>query len=257
MDSSFQRKIVLITGASSGLGAAIARKFAEHGTLLSLTGRNEVNLENVAKDCKDKGAREVLTILADFVNLEDIKKVAEKTIEKYGKLDVLINNAGVARFGDLESVKFPDFDWMFQINIKSVVYLSQLLIPHLVKSKGNIVNLSSVASTIQYPQALIYGMTKSSLDQFTKTIALEYAPKGVRVNAVNPSGIRTSLLRHEFENNQDADSAWDNFAQFHPMGRLGTVEDVVSAVMFLASDASSWTTGQCLVLDGARSLNAN
>uniref|UniRef100_UPI001939E40E 3-oxoacyl-[acyl-carrier-protein] reductase FabG-like n=1 Tax=Styela clava TaxID=7725 RepID=UPI001939E40E len=254
MSDSFQNKVVLVTGASSGFGKAIALQFAERGALLALTGRNKVNLEKVATECKNKGAKDVLMTLADLGKLEEIKNVAEKTIEKYGKLDVLVNNAGVIQFGNLENSKLEDLDWQLNINVKAVVYLTQLLIPHLVISKGNIVNISSVSSTMQFPQALFYGLTKSALDQFTKTIALEYAPKGVQVNSVNPSIVPTALLRTVPGGIPD-DATFEKISSLHPIGRNGTVDEVASAVLFLASDSSAWTTGQCLMLDGARSLN--
>ncbi|XP_039269665.2 3-oxoacyl-[acyl-carrier-protein] reductase FabG-like [Styela clava] len=255
MNCNFKGKIVLITGASSGIGAATALLFADHGSSLALTGRNQTNLEKVAKECKSKGAKDVLTIIADFVNLEDVKKVADETIKTFGKLDILVNNAGVVTDGNLEELTMENFDWQFQVNVKSMVYLTQLLMPELVKTKGNIVNVSSICSVCQYPGILIYNMTKSAVDQFTKTIALEYAPRGVRVNAVNPSSVQTELYRYKSDwNSETKEKVYEDKEKLHPIGRNGTAEEVANAILFFASESSAWTTGQCLLLDGGRCL---
>ncbi|XP_039269668.2 3-oxoacyl-[acyl-carrier-protein] reductase FabG-like [Styela clava] len=258
MNCNFKDKIVLITGASSGIGAATALLFADHGSLLAITGRNQTNLEKVAKECKSKGAKDVLTIIADFVNLEDVKKVADEVIKTFGKLDILVNNAGVITNGNLEELTMEDFDWQFQVNVKSMVYLTQLLMPELVKTKGNIVNVSSICSVCQYPGVLIYNMTKSAVDQFTKTIALEYAPRGVRVNAVNPSNIWTEINRNKSGwDSETVKKFYEDRAKVHPIGRNGTTEEVANAILFFASESSAWTTGQCLLLDGGRRLAVN
>uniref|UniRef100_UPI00193A9DA2 3-oxoacyl-[acyl-carrier-protein] reductase FabG-like n=1 Tax=Styela clava TaxID=7725 RepID=UPI00193A9DA2 len=258
MNCNFKDKIVLITGASSGIGAATALLFADHGSSLAITGRNRINLEKVAKECKSKGAKDVLTIIADFVNLEDVKKVADEVIKTFGKLDILVNNAGVITNGNLKELTMEDFDWQFQVNVKSMVYLTQLLMPELVKRKGNIVNVSSICSVCQYPGVLIYNMTKSAVDQFTKTIALEYAPRGVRVNAVNPSNIWTEINRNKSGwDSETVKKFYEDRAKVHPIGRNGTTEEVANAILFFASESSAWTTGQCLLLDGGRRLAVN
>lgn len=183
---NFDGKVVLITGASSGIGEGTAKYLAKLGANLVLTGRNVDNLNKVGAACESVNNKKPLLLVADVTKVEDNKKVIEEIISKYGKLDVLVNNAGIIGNGSIEDTSLEQYDEIMNTNVRAVYHLTMLAVPHLVQSKGNIVNLSSVAGNRSFPGILAYGMSKAAIDQFTKCIALELAPKQVRVNAVNP-----------------------------------------------------------------------
>lgn len=192
---SFSNKVVLITGASSGLGRGTAECFAKEHALIAITGRNVTALDEVEKRCFEIGAKDVLQICVDFSDQSKIAPVIDSVVEKFGRLDILINNAGTLKHGNILTATAEDFDLHFTINVKSMFLLTQRAIPHLIASKGNIVNVSSLAGPHSFVSLLLYGMSKAAVDQFTKTIARECAPKGVRVNSVNPAVVKTNIGR--------------------------------------------------------------
>ena len=170
----FKGKVVLITGASSGIGAGTAEYLAKLGASLVLTGRNEENLKKVADKCSGKA----FMVLADVTKDEDREKIIEKTIERFGKLDVLVNNAGILENGSIENTSLEQYDRVMDTNVRSVYHLTMLATPHLIKTKGNIVNVSSVAGIRSFPGVVSYCVSKAAIDQFTKCVALELAAKG-------------------------------------------------------------------------------
>lgn len=190
---NFAGKVVLVTGASSGIGAATAVFLSKLGAKLSLTGRNVENLQKVIKDC-DK-ADSTFSIPADLNKESDIENIVKSTIDHYGQLDVLVNNAGIIETGTIENTTLAQYDRLMNTNVRSIYYLTMLAVPHLLKTKGNIVNVSSVNGIRSFPGVLAYNISKASVDQFTRCVALELAPKGVRVNCVNPGVILTELQR--------------------------------------------------------------
>lgn len=164
---SFENKVIIITGASSGIGAATAEFFAKEGALLSLVGRNEEKFEKVLEKIKESGVEaDPLVIIAD-VSI-DAERIINETIEKYGRLDILFNNAGFAIHGTIDDVQMKDFDAMFNTNVRGVVELTHLALPHLVETKGCIINNSSIGALRTFKNYLVYCMTKAALDQFTK-----------------------------------------------------------------------------------------
>lgn len=190
---NFAGKVVLVTGASSGIGAATAVFLSKLGAKLSLTGRNVENLQKVIKDCDKAGS--TFSIPADLNKESDIENIVKSTIDHYGQLDVLVNNAGIIETGTIENTTLAQYDRLMNTNVRSIYYLTMLAVPHLLKTKGNIVNVSSVNGIRSFPGVLAYNISKASVDQFTRCVALELAPKGVRVNCVNPGVILTELQR--------------------------------------------------------------
>ncbi|XP_031626766.1 uncharacterized protein LOC116343033 [Contarinia nasturtii] len=246
---SFAGKVILITGASNGIGAAAAEYFAEEGALLALVARNAERFEKVLANMKGKGIEmEPLVILADVAI--DAERIINETIDKYGRLDVLINNAAFGNHESLETLNIENFDTMMATNVRSVIQLTKLAIfPHLIESKGNVVNISSIAGIASFQNFLIYSMTKAALDQFTKCVAMEVAKKGVRCNSVNPGFIDTDF--HGFErNSEEYASLMQANIEMHPIGRVGQSEDIVDAIAFLASEKASFVTGHLFVVDG-------
>ena len=243
-------KVALITGASSGIGAATAKLFSKLGATLALSGRNVENLEKVANECE--GAKKPLLIKADLGIEEDTKLVLDKTISELGKIDILINNAGVLEMGTVENTSLEQYDRVMNVNLRAVYHLTMLATPHLIETKGNIVNVSSVNGIRSFPGVLAYNISKAGLDQFTRCVALELAPKGVRVNSVNPGVIITELQKRGGLNDEAYSNFLERSKQTHALGRPGNVDEVAEAISFLASDNASFTTGCNLPVDGGR-----
>lgn len=246
---SFAGKVVLITGASSGIGAATAVHLAQLGASLSISGRNKDNLNNVAKRC---GQSKLFIVTGELTDENDVKNIIDSTIKHYGKLDVLINNAGILEKGSIESTSLEQYDRVFNINVRSVYQLTALAVPHLIKTKGNIVNVSSVNGLRSFPGCLAYCMSKSAVDQFTRCIALELGPKQVRVNAVNPGVVVTNLHRSSGMSEEQLNIFFEHSKETHVLGRTGEVTEVAKTIAFLASDDASFITGATLPVDGGR-----
>uniref|UniRef100_A0A7M5TT65 Uncharacterized protein n=2 Tax=Clytia hemisphaerica TaxID=252671 RepID=A0A7M5TT65_9CNID len=195
MSFDFNGRVALITGASSGIGKGAAIYLAKNGAKLAITGRNEENLKLVATQCEDvcPNKEKVLTIVGDLSKEEDTARTIEETIKHFNQLDILVNSAGIVVNGTAESTSLQDYDMQMNINLRSVFHITKLAIPHLIKTKGNIVNVSSVTGLRSFPGVSTYCMSKAALDQYTRTTALELASQQVRCNAVNPGVIRTEI----------------------------------------------------------------
>lgn len=246
---SFLGKIVLITGSSSGIGAATAHRLAKNGAVLALSGRNVDNLNAVAKDI---GGNKTFIVPGDITDELDTENILKKTIEKYGKLDVLINNAGILESGSIENTSLQQFDRLMNTNIRSIYHLTMLAVPHLIKTKGNIVNVSSVNGIRSFPGVLAYNISKTAVDQFTRCVALELAPKNVRCNSVNPGVTITELHKRGGMNEESYAKFLEHSKGTHALGRPGQATEIADAVVFLASDAASFITGCNLPVDGGR-----
>ncbi|ESP04767.1 hypothetical protein LOTGIDRAFT_109554, partial [Lottia gigantea] len=245
-------------GASSGIGRGTAVHFAKLGSKLSLHGRDGATLEETATLCIEAGASKdnILTELGDVRDESIREKIINKTIEKFGSLDVLVNNAGVLCSMPTLQTPNDNFDMVMDTNLKAPFALTKLAAPHLIKSKGSIVNVSSLGGARAFPLIGVYCMSKAALDMFTECICLELAPQGVRVNSVNPAIVVSNIHRRQINSPFKSDEALTQFItqqnDLHPLGRVGQPEDVAQAIAFLASDQSSFISGQTLFLDGGR-----
>jgi len=247
---NFAGKVVLVTGASSGIGARTAQKFAQLGASLSLTGRKLENLQKVAKECKGQNA--AFVVAGDITNSDDTKRILEETIKRYGRLDVLVNNAGIIETGTIENTSLEQYDRVMNTNIRSIYALTMLAVPHLIKTEGSIVNISSVNGIRSFPGVLAYNLSKAAVDQFTRCVALELAPKKVRVNSVNPGVTVTNLHKRGGMDEATYAKFLEHSRTTHALGRPGTVDELANAVLFLASDQASFITGASLPVDGGR-----
>ncbi|KAG4069104.1 hypothetical protein HA402_008415 [Bradysia odoriphaga] len=245
---SFLNKVVIVTGASSGIGADVVKRFATEAAKVVLVGRNEANLNKVRNELPANV--EALNIIADITKHED--SVINKTIDRFGQIDILINNAGVLQKGSVEDIEIGDFDDVMDVNVRSVFKLTKLAIPHLMKTKGNIVNVSSITGLRSFPNAISYCVSKAALDQFTKCTALDLARKGIRVNAVNPGTIGTGMHKKLGMTDEDFAAFLEKCKSTHAMGRHGDTSEVSSAILFLAGDTASFITGCCLSVDGGK-----
>ncbi|XP_055596128.1 3-oxoacyl-[acyl-carrier-protein] reductase FabG-like [Uranotaenia lowii] len=248
---NFAGKVVLITGASSGIGAATALKLSQLGASLALTGRNVENLNKVSKELA-VGTNTPFIIPGDITQETDTKRILEATISKFGKLDVLVNNAGIIETGTIETTSLEQYDRVMNTNIRSIYHLTMLAVPHLIKSQGNVVNVSSVNGIRSFPGVLAYNISKIAVDQFTRCVALELASKNVRVNCVNPGVTVTNLHKRGGMDEATYQKFLEHSKNTHAMGRPGKASEVADAIVFLASDAASFITGASLPIDGGR-----
>ena len=249
----FAGKVVLITGASSGIGAATAKYLGSLGASLALSGRNVDNLNKIASECVlPNNTPKPFIVTGELTDERDTKAILDKTIEHYGKLDVLVNNAGVIETGSIENTSLDQFDRMMNINVRCIYHLTTLAVPHLVKTKGNIVNVSSVNGIRSFPGVLAYCVSKAAVDQFTRCVALDLAPKQVRVNSVNPGVTITNLHKRGGMNEEQYKQFLQRTKDTHALGRPGDATEVAQAIAYLASDAASFITGTSMPVDGGR-----
>jgi NAD(P)-dependent dehydrogenase (short-subunit alcohol dehydrogenase family) len=247
----FQDKAVLVTGATSGIGQAAAARFAAEGARLALVGRNREALDATRATTAACGAH-VLAIQADVTREEDVRRAVDGAVGALGGLDVLVCAAGVIGTGSVENTTPELWDQMMAINVRSVFRLVQLSLPALVPRKGNVVVVSSVNGQRAFPNVLAYCCSKAAVDQFVMCASLELAPKGVRINAVNPGVTRTSLHRRSGMSEADYAAFVERSRTTHPIGRIGEPEEVADTILFLASDRAGMITGNCVFVDGGR-----
>lgn len=250
--ASLKGKVALITGASSGIGAATSVLFAKLGAQLALNGRNIENLSKIAEQCIENGAAQPLLVPGDLSDVNTVKRTVEETLSHFGRLDVLINSAGILAMGSIESTSLEQYDQVMNVNVRSVYFLTHLCVPHLIKTKGSIVNVSSVNGQRSFPGVLAYCMSKSAIDQFTCCTALELAAKQVRVNSVCPGVIITEVHRRAGLDEEQYARFLERCKETHALGRPGEADEVAQAIAFLASDAASYITGVNLPVDGGR-----
>lgn len=242
-----KNRVALVTGGSTGIGAAIAGQLAENGYKVLITGRNEKTLKQTA------GIHEAIEyIVADVSSLEDIEKTAwfiKQTIG-HGRLDVLVNNAGVGQPVPFDQITPEHFDDTFNINVRGLVFMTKAVLPLLKESRGNIINITSVVAGDPIPQFLVYSSTKGAVLTFTKGLAKALADDGIRVNAVSPGPIETPFFDKVDMSDEQKAGLGEAINRMVPLGRFGTVDEVADVVAFLASDRASYITGAEYKVDG-------
>ena len=252
--STLSGKVVLITGASSGIGAGSAKYFASLGCKLALVARSKEKLESVKQDCAESGAQEIIILPHDLSREKDCEQAVSDTVGHFGSLDILINSAGILMSGSIETLSSENYDKVMNINTKAAFLLTQLATPHLIKTKGCIVHVSSVTGIRAFPGVLGYCMSKAAMDQLVRCSALDLASKGVRVNSVNPGVIVTDCHRNGGMDEETYAKFLEHSRTTHALGRAGTVDEVSGMIGFLASDAASFITGQTIAIDGGRGI---
>jgi NAD(P)-dependent dehydrogenase (short-subunit alcohol dehydrogenase family) len=247
MQNSYTNKIVLVTGGTSGIGKTTAIAFADAGARVVLTGRREKEGLEVVAEIKKTGGTAAY-IRADVAKEADVVKAVDFVLSTHGRLDVAFNNAGVEIVGPLDRVTEEQYRRTFDINVWGVLNAMKHEVAAMLKSGGgSIVNVSSIAGHIGLAQASIYVATKHAVEGLTKAIAVEFAKQGIRVNAVAPGAIDTEMV-DRFAGKEGDVRNW--LISQHPVGRLGTAEEIAAAVLYLTSDAAKFTTGTILAVDG-------
>ena len=250
-------QVVLVTGASSGIGLACARAFAAAGYRVAAVARDSARLQELADECNAAG-QVVVPICFDLTGAEPVEALVEQVRRAVGVPAVLVNAAGAIVSGPVDSVGLDAWDFLMNLNVRSVYALSRAILPSLreVGSGASIVNISSVAGLRPFPNLSAYCVSKAAVDQLTRSMAIELAPQGIRVNAVNPGVVVTELHRRGGMSDEAYDAFLKRGADTHPLGRVGTPEEVAALVLTLASAQSGWITGETIAIDGGRHLTA-
>jgi NAD(P)-dependent dehydrogenase (short-subunit alcohol dehydrogenase family) len=245
-NNGFAGKVALVTGGTSGIGKATAIAFARAGAKVVLTGRREKEGAQVVAEIKKLGG-DAAFVRADVAKDGDVKKMVDFTVDKFGKLDVAFNNAGVEWKGPLDQATEAEYRRIFDINVWGVLNSMRHEIPVMLKNGGGaIVNTSSVAGHVGLPQVSVYIASKHAVEGLTKSAALEFAKQNIRINAIAPGVIGTEM----FDRFAGEDEVRNQIISITPVGRIGVSEEIAAAVLYLASDDAKFTTGSSLVVDG-------
>jgi NAD(P)-dependent dehydrogenase (short-subunit alcohol dehydrogenase family) len=243
-------KVALITGGTSGIGSATAIRFAGEGAAVAITGRNSERGEQVVKDIVANGG-EALFIRSDVRSSEDCRHAVDQTLERFGKIDVLFNNAGVFHPKSIPDCTEEEWDETIDSSLKGAFLMSKYVLPSMIKQgSGSIIHTSSGWGILGGDRAAAYCAAKGGLIVMAKAMAIDHGPDGIRVNCVCPGDVLTPMLPDDAAKRG---MSWDDYAvgaADRPLGRIGTAEDIANAVLYLASDESSFVTGEALVVDG-------
>lgn len=239
-------KVALVTGGGSGIGRAITERFAKEGADIIIVGRRESALKKTAQyDSK------ISCVVGDITKTETIENIINKIKEEYkGKLDILVNNAGWCPVQPITKISIEDYDRAFNLDVRAVVNMTIHTLPLIIKSKGNIINLSSVGATHRAVNLSMYVGAKAAVENFTRVWALELAGKGVRVNAIAPGAIRTNIWNVTNLSSEDAKKHEQGIANGIPFKRFGKPEEVANIAAFLASSEASYVSGSIYAVDG-------
>lgn len=239
----FTHKIVVITGAGSGIGAATAQRFASEGATVVLVGRTREKLDKIL-DTLEQGRH--LAVPCDVGDAEQVKSLAEKVISTFGRVDVLVNNAGTVVQGKAHEVSVEDWKSLMNTNLDGVFYCTHYFMPALLKTQGNVVNTSSVSGLGGDWGMSVYNAAKGAVTNFTRALAMDYGADGVRVNAVCPGFTLTDMA----DGIKDDKALLNKFYDRIPLGKAGQPEEIASAIAFLASHDARYITGVNLPVDG-------
>jgi NAD(P)-dependent dehydrogenase (short-subunit alcohol dehydrogenase family) len=234
-------KVAIVTGASSGIGAAIAQAMSEAGARVLLTGRDEARLGDAARRCRGETA----TVAADLADEDAPRRIVGEAIGAFGRIDALVHSAGIFWPKPLEEAPLEDFDEQWRVNVRAPYALTKAALPHLGPD-SSVTFVSSIAGQVAFPNSAAYCATKGAVEQLTKALAVELSPRGIRVNAIAPGNIRTPMNEELLK-----DPDWERmYLEGTPYGRVGVVEDVAPLAVFLASDAARYIHGESILVDG-------
>jgi NAD(P)-dependent dehydrogenase (short-subunit alcohol dehydrogenase family) len=253
MSDSFGTPRVVVTGASSGIGRAVALRFGSAGASVLLVGRSEGNLALAADAVRAAGGTAAV-LVADVTAADAPRQVVRAAVERFGGLTTVVNAAGIIGSGTVETTSDAQWDVMMDINVRAPFRMMREAAPELIRSRGSVVNVSSVTGLRAFPGVLAYCASKAAIDQLTRCAALELAARGVRVNAVNPGVVISNLHRRGGMHEEAYAAFLEHSKATHPLGRPGDPDEIAELVFFLASDRAGWITGETISIDGGRHL---
>jgi 3-oxoacyl-[acyl-carrier protein] reductase len=245
MSDQLAGKVAVVTGASKGIGAGIARGLAEAGAAVVVNyASDRAGADRVVSEVTERGGK-AIAVQGDVSKSDDVKRLFAEAVRTFGRLNVLVNNAGVYKFGPFESITEGDFHRHYAINVLGPILAVQEALKHFGPAGGSVVNISSIVSMAPWPQATLYSSTKAAVDNLTRGLALELAPRKIRVNAVAPGTTESEGTSELFEGDEVK-----KVIATTPLGRVGTPDDIARVVVFLASDDSAWVTGEVIRASG-------
>jgi 3-oxoacyl-[acyl-carrier protein] reductase len=240
-------KVAVVTGASKGIGAGIAKEFAEAGASVVVNYASDKQGADRVVDEITKGGGKAIAIQGNVAKKADVEKLFAEAENAFGKIDIVVNNAGVYEFMSLEQVSEQQFHRMFDTNVLGILLVTQEGLKHFNANGGSIINISSLASSLTPPTGVIYNATKAAVDAITRTLAKELGPRKIRVNSINPGMVVTEGVLAGGYTEGDMRKTFESLT---PLGRIGETEDIAPAALFFASDGSAWITGETLVIAG-------
>lgn len=247
MSQKLAGKVAVVTGASKGIGAQIARQLAADGAAVVVNyASSRAGADKVVADIAKAGGKAV-AVQADVAKAEDIKRLFAETKKAFDRVDILVNNAGIYQFAPLEEITPELFHKMFDLNVLGLLLTTQEAVKHMGAEGGSIVNIGSVAGKVGFPGSAVYGATKAAVDLITRTLSLELGPRKIRINAVNPGMIQTEGTHSS--GIDDSDMAAQTKVET-PLGRIGQPDDIATVVSFMVSSDAKWITGEGVYVAG-------
>jgi NAD(P)-dependent dehydrogenase (short-subunit alcohol dehydrogenase family) len=252
----FKDRVVIVTGGSKGIGAGCAEVFCKEGGLVAILSRGREAGEAKATELSEKGPGRAIFLSCDVSRPKQIQAAVESTIQEFGRLDCIINNAGWHPPAiSIEDTSVDDLQGLLDLNTIGTFAGAKFSVPYLKKTKGTIINISSMVGILGQDMASAYCATKAAQLGFTRALAKELGPQGIRVNAILPGNIDTPLMREWAATLDDPESALERVSQMQVFGRMGTAEEMGLIALFLATEESSFITGQCIQAEGGASLD--
>jgi len=246
-----KNKVAIITGGGTGIGKGIALQFAKEGAYVVICGRRKEPLEETVKLIEYNGG-EAIYCIVDVSSYSQIQELVETTLMKWGQIDILVNNAGIYIPHDIASISEDEWDKVMNVDAKGVFLTSKAVLPHMLKQeKGKIINIASIAGLFGFAKSAAYCAAKGAVVNLTREMALDYAPHGINVNAIAPGVIESDMTKPMLSNEE----AKKSFLEKTPVGRIGTLEDIAYAAVYLASEESDFVVGQTLVVDGGWTIS--